>query len=450
MPQFQQHASWRLEGGGQVIDLETAVKDGILGGGGLPTGKDGTLGAAAEKLDLKKMIEGLDSAAEDVPSVFICPISLEPMVDPVTLCTGQTYERANILKWLSLGHLTCPTTMQELWDDAVTPNRTLHQLISAWFSQRYLLGKKRSEDVQGRAAELVQSLKKVKGQARVEAIKELQKMVVAHPSLRNALADSGGVALLSSLLGPFTSHAVGSEVIAILVNLSLDSDTKASLMQPARISLVVDMLNEGTIDTKINCTRYIEMLMAEKSFRCEFMLSLSLLVALLRLAKDKRHPNGIAAALSLLEAICSHEQVRSSLVSVGAVTQLVELLPNLSPEGSVPALHILDDLSTIPEGLSALKDCPQTIPNTVRLLMRASEAGVQYALSILWAVCRLAPDECASLAVEAGLPANLLLVIQSGCNPELKQRAAELLKLCSLNYTTTLFISKCKLTRTIQ
>ncbi|XP_008790249.1 U-box domain-containing protein 30-like [Phoenix dactylifera] len=446
MPQYQQPPSWRLEGGGQILDLETAVKDGILGGG---AGGCGLGSATCEKVDLKKMIEELEPV-EDVPSVFICPISLEPMVDPVTLCTGQTYERFNILKWLSMGHLTCPTTMQELWDDAVTPNRTLHQLIHAWFSQRYLRFKKRSEDVQGRAAELLETLKKVKGQARVQALKELQKMAVDHSSVQKTVADYGGVALLTSLLGPFTSHAVGSEAIGILVNLSLDSEAKVNLMQPAKISLVVDMLNEGTIDTKINCTRLIEMLMGEKDFRSEIVSSLSLLAGLMRLAKDRRHPNGTWTGLSLLKTICSHERVRGLIVSVGAVSQLVELLPNLSPECLELALHILDDLSTIPEGRVALKDCPRTIPNAVRLLMRVSESCTQYALSILWAVCKLAPDECASLAVEAGLAAKLLLVIQSGCSPELKQRSAELLKLCSLNYTATLFISKCKLTRTIQ
>ena len=130
-------------GGGQVMDLETAVKDGILGGGLVVNG-----GGAGEKLDLGKMIEELDSI--ETPPVFICPISLEPMQDPVTLCTGQTYERSNILKWFSLGHFTCPTTMQELWDDSVTPNSTLYQLSYSWFSQKYVAMKKRSEDVQGR------------------------------------------------------------------------------------------------------------------------------------------------------------------------------------------------------------------------------------------------------------------------------------------------------------
>ena len=74
----------------------------------------------------------------------------------------------------------------------------------------------------------------------------------------------------------------------------------------------------------------------------------------------------------------------------------------------------------------------------------------KYALSILWSVCKLAPNECFSIAVDVGLAAKLLLVIQSGCNPTLKQQSAELLKLWSLNFSVTIFISMCKLTRTIQ
>lgn len=452
MPQFQQHAAWRMEGGGQIIDLETAVKDGILGGS---DAGGGTLEATSEKLDLRKMIEELDSpvAVDEVPSVFICPISLEPMVDPVTLVTGQTYERANILKWFSTGHLTCPTTMQELWDDAVTPNRTLHHLINAWFTQRYLQMKKRAEDVQGRAADLVQTLKNAKGQARVQALKDLRKIIATHPSVDKSVVDASGATLLSSLLGPFTSHAVGSEVIAILVNLALDSVAFVNLMQPAKISHMVGLLSEGTIDTKINCARLIGMLMGEKSFRPELVSSMSLLVALLRLVKDKRHQNGVAAGLSLLKGISSsHEQVRSLMVRVGAVPQLVELLSNPKREPKLVelALQILNDLSSTPDGLSALKDCPQAIPTAVRILMNASQASTQHALSILQSVCRLAPDECSFLAVEAGLATKLLLVIQSGCNPEMKQQACELLKLCSHNYPTTVFISKCKLTRTFQ
>ncbi|KAL2244557.1 U-box domain-containing protein 30-like [Sesamum indicum] len=435
-----------FEGGGdgRILDLDTAVKDGVLGG----VAGGGYGGGIGEKLDLKKMIEELN--LPEVPSVFICPISLEPMQDPVTLCTGQTYEKSNILKWFSLGHYTCPTTMQELWDDTVTPNKTLYHLIYTWFSQKYVQMKKRSEDAQGRASELLSTLKRVKGQARIQTLKELKQVVASHSTARKTVVDEGGVALLSSLLGPFTSYAVGSEVVAILVNLALSSESKTNLMQPAKVSSIVDILNEGSLETKVNCIRVIETLMEEKDFRSEIVSSHSLLVALMRLVRDKRHPNGHLPGLGLLKLISMHQQVRSLIVSIGAIPQLVELIPLLNPECLELALFTLNALSSVPEGKQALKDCPNTIPNMVKLLMRISESCTEYALSILWSVCKLSPDECSLIAVDAGLAAKLLLVIQSGCCPELKQRAAELLKLCSLNYSDTIFISKCKLTRTIQ
>ncbi|KAK4386415.1 U-box domain-containing protein 30 [Sesamum angolense] len=400
MPMFQPSRKDGIvgfEGGGdgRILDLDTAVKDGVLGG--VPVGS--YAGGVGEKLDLKKMIEELN--LPQVPSVFICPISLEPMQDPVTLCTGQTYERSNILKWFSLGHYTCPTTMQELWDDTVTPNNTLYHLTYTWFSQKYVQMKKRSEDAQGRASELLTTLKKVKGQSRIQTLKELRRLVATHSTARKTVVDEGGVSLLSSLLGPFTSYAVGSEVIAILVNLALSSESKTNLMQPAKVSSIVDILNEGSVETKVNCVRLIETLMEEKDFRTEIVSSHSLLVALMRLI------------------VWSY-------------------------------LFILDVLSSVPEGRQALKDCSNTIPTLVKLLMRISESCTDYALSILCSVCKLSPEECSLIAVDAGLAAKLLLVIQSGCSPVLKQRAAELLKLCSLNYSDTIFISKCKLTRTIQ
>ncbi|CAL0322516.1 unnamed protein product [Lupinus luteus] len=415
--------------------LETKMKGGVL---------------SNEKLDLKVMIEELESNIE-VPLVFICPISLEPMQEPVTLCTGQTYERSNILKWLSLGHKTCPTTMQELWDDSVTPNKTLSHLILSWFSHKYLDLKKKLEDVQGRVLELLDMLKKVKGQARVKALKDLRRIVTSHVSARKVVEENGGIGLVSSLLGPFTSHAVGSEAIGIIVNLDSSLELKRNLMHPAKVSLVVDIMNEGTIETKMNCAKLIEVLLIEgNDYETEIVSSLSLLVGLLRLVRDKKNPSGVLTGLILLKSICFHESVRTSLVSIGAVPQMIKLLPNLNNECLEIALHILEVLSTIPEGRLALKECPNIIPYVVKLLMRVSESCTQIALSILWAIYKLAPEECATQAVEAGLAAKLLLVIQSGCNPVLKQMSSEFLKMCSVNYSASILISKCMLTTTIQ
>ncbi|KAH0974624.1 hypothetical protein GBA52_016523 [Prunus armeniaca] len=67
MPMFQPTGRTRVGdmkfdvgSGGQVLDRDTAMKDGILGGGnGLICG--GGVGVVVEKLDMKKMIEELEA-----------------------------------------------------------------------------------------------------------------------------------------------------------------------------------------------------------------------------------------------------------------------------------------------------------------------------------------------------------------------------------------------------
>ena len=65
-----------------------------------------------------------------IPHLFRCPISLDLFEDPVTLCTGQTYDRSSIEKWFSAGNLTCPVTMQKLHDPSIVTNHTLRHLIN--------------------------------------------------------------------------------------------------------------------------------------------------------------------------------------------------------------------------------------------------------------------------------------------------------------------------------
>nr|DAD31517.1 TPA_asm: hypothetical protein HUJ06_010368 [Nelumbo nucifera] len=72
-----------------------------------------------------------------IPPLFRCPISLDLFTDPVTLCTGQTYGRSSIEKWLAAGNLTCLVTMQKLHDPSLVPNHTLRHLIDQWLCMDY-------------------------------------------------------------------------------------------------------------------------------------------------------------------------------------------------------------------------------------------------------------------------------------------------------------------------
>ncbi|KAE8689190.1 U-box domain-containing protein 27 [Hibiscus syriacus] len=79
------------------------------------------------------MGRGRDDLHITVPSIFRCPISLDVMKSPVSLCTGVTYDRASIQRWLNSGNNTCPATMQILQSKEFVPNRNLQRLIQIWF-----------------------------------------------------------------------------------------------------------------------------------------------------------------------------------------------------------------------------------------------------------------------------------------------------------------------------
>uniref|UniRef100_A0A0E0F9P0 U-box domain-containing protein n=1 Tax=Oryza meridionalis TaxID=40149 RepID=A0A0E0F9P0_9ORYZ len=66
------------------------------------------------------------------PQHFMCPISLQPMQDPVTSPAGISYDRRAIRRWLAAGHSSCPVTGHPLSLSDLTPNLTLRRLIHSW------------------------------------------------------------------------------------------------------------------------------------------------------------------------------------------------------------------------------------------------------------------------------------------------------------------------------
>lgn len=70
------------------------------------------------------------------PKDFVCPITSNLFNDPVTLETGQTYERRAIQEWLDRGNSTCPITRQKLQSTQLPKtNYVLKRLIGSWQEQ---------------------------------------------------------------------------------------------------------------------------------------------------------------------------------------------------------------------------------------------------------------------------------------------------------------------------
>ena len=59
-----------------------------------------------------------------------CPLTLEPLVDPVITADGQTYECAAIKAWFACGKKTSPLTGAVLPHLEVIPNTALKKAIA--------------------------------------------------------------------------------------------------------------------------------------------------------------------------------------------------------------------------------------------------------------------------------------------------------------------------------
>uniref|UniRef100_A0A0E0DHP1 RING-type E3 ubiquitin transferase n=1 Tax=Oryza meridionalis TaxID=40149 RepID=A0A0E0DHP1_9ORYZ len=71
-----------------------------------------------------------------IPSDFLCPLTRQIFNRPVTIETGQTFERHPIVQWFDKGIRVCPITGQELESLSIPDiNRVLKRLIDNWKSE---------------------------------------------------------------------------------------------------------------------------------------------------------------------------------------------------------------------------------------------------------------------------------------------------------------------------
>jgi hypothetical protein len=80
----------------------------------------------------KMTAQNLHSEEIQVPDMFVCPLTLDLMQDPVISKYGQSYEREAILQWLTEGHTVCPLTRRRLEMRDIITNHKLRAEIRKW------------------------------------------------------------------------------------------------------------------------------------------------------------------------------------------------------------------------------------------------------------------------------------------------------------------------------
>ncbi|KAK1407250.1 hypothetical protein QVD17_38864 [Tagetes erecta] len=195
---------------------------------------------------------------------FRCPISLELMTDPVTVSTGQTYDRVSIQKWLKSGNVTCPKTGETLAKTELIPNLNLRKVIQQYcvqngvsisrfqkpnrdISSTILPGSLvYAEAIKFLSEHLVRKLRNGTETQKDRAVYEIRLLTKSNVYNRLTLIESGAVPhLLTLITSSSVSISTQENAIACLLKLSKHESGKNTIINHGGLNMIINVLNNN-------------------------------------------------------------------------------------------------------------------------------------------------------------------------------------------------------------
>ncbi|KAF3440563.1 hypothetical protein FNV43_RR18847 [Rhamnella rubrinervis] len=395
-----------------------------------------------------------------IPSFFRCPISLDVMKSPVSLCTGVTYDRSSIQRWLDNGNNTCPATMQVLHSKEVVPNHTLQRLIQIWSDS---VRHRRVDSAntpphpvpsQDQVLELIKNADRHNPDAFFDSLPKIVCFARESDGNRKFLARTDGfVPTLVYFLGNAGDKASGDQyfleqVVGVLEMICKEiedheqfSNSTVKSDRDCLASLVL-ILQQGSMESRIGSAKLLESIAIDAESKLIIAEKSGLLPELLKLIGPEKDPTLVEAGLLCLIALSVPRRVKVKLVQLGAVKLLTKSLsePNAAVSMTEKVLKLLEMLSSVKEGRKEICDDGKCVEGIVQKVLKVSGTATEHAVTILWSVCYLFRDKGAQEAVtKANGLTKILLLMQSNSSPSVRQMSADLLKIFRPNSKT--FIS---------
>ncbi|KAF8701989.1 hypothetical protein HU200_033324 [Digitaria exilis] len=342
-----------------------------------------------------------------------CPITLELMTDPVTVTTGQTYDRASIKKWIKSGCRTCPVTGERLRSAELVPNMAARGIIEQLLLSRGVplhhepsgkhrcavdktaspFGAAAAGGVRLAVAFLVTRLAKGTPQEQRKATYEARKLSKRNVFYRACLVDAGAVPWLLHLLASSDS-TVQDNAVAGLLNLSKHPAGRRALVDAGGVGLIVDAVSVAAkVETRQNAAAVVFYLSSSTDYCEEISRIPEAIPTLVRLARDgayRGRKNALVSLYGLLQCADAHGRA----VSAGAVAALAGLL--LAGDGgddrgedlAVDAVALLARIAEKPAGARAVAASSELVTRVVDFLGESAS--------------RSAREHCASLLASLG------------------------------------------------
>ncbi|XP_022156669.1 U-box domain-containing protein 26-like [Momordica charantia] len=387
----------------------------------------------------------MKEAHETIPHLFRCPISLDLFKDPVTLCTGQTYERSSIEKWLATGNLTCPVTMQKLNDPSFVPNNNLRHLITQWLQ----MGD--GDQINPHCLSAIDSLAALRSKLesnefsfgyKLQVLQRVRILSEEFPSCNSCLVQFGFLSVLLELVFGQTDAKLSQEYqefveralgfVVTMVSLGQLQSLNV-LMEESKLSRFIDLFNHGTPMIKISLCHLVEAISSSvetKDLGALLGNATELLHEIVRLLHQSSEASD--AATKAIFSLSNLEQNAINLVADGAVAGLISYISNAQRRersSARVAMAAIEKLLVIRSAKEEVVNSTDGVNAIVKMVFRVSDhGGSESAVSSLIILC-YDSVEAREEAIRGGVLSQLLLLLQSQCCVKTKTKARILLKL---------------------
>lgn len=386
----------------------------------------------------------MDESEVQVPSYFLCPISLQIMRDPVTLATGITYDRENIEQWLySANHNTCPVTKQPLSDCDLTPNHTLRRLIQSWCVANASRGVERFPtprppmDKAQISALLHESISLP--HSHLSTLTKLKKIISeSERNKRCVEATPGAIDFLSSIISnlPSENEAVlaSDEAVSILYNLQLSQKSLRDLIERNQdfLDSLIAILRCSTNDhSRVHAVLLIKALLSVVPPLRLISLGQEFFEEIVKVLGDRISYLAMKAALQVVYGVCPWGRNTVKAVQAGAVKVLVELLLDETEKRACEMMIVvLDELCGCTEGRAEVVGHAAGLAVISKKMVRVSVVATERAVRVLYSIAlNQATPAVVEEMLQVGVVAKLCLLLQVECEKSTRKMVKEILSM---------------------
>ncbi|CAM6085217.1 unnamed protein product [Calypogeia fissa] len=284
----------------------------------------------------------LHSRIEPLYEAFVCPLTKQVMVEPVTLENGQTYEKSAIERWFKQCEddkrpITCPMTGQVLQSTTLKPSIALRNTIDEWTN--------RNEMARIDNARLLIANESCPEEDLSYALKDLQALVARKKINKYRIRTAGLIPLIVEMLK--TMEQVRVRALILLRELAEDdNDSKEAMVEAGALRSVLKCLARSASGERQEAASLLYELSNSEDI-CEEMGSTNGMILYLVGITSSKSDNIIAVekAEATLENL---EKVDGNVRQLAENGRVQPLLRRLIDGSDETQLEMANDLSNIP------------------------------------------------------------------------------------------------------